>query len=110
MAGEECKGGCINEAVDCSDEGPTNSGIHGDVLSQGNTEDHRVAIQEELREFVGDNHAEEAGVDGVGNLRDSGWVTAPVRQMGSKGCVGSSNSMKLATQDGLVAVKALWKE
>ena len=72
LPGQEDKSCYIQEAIDSSDEGPTNNGVHGNIFSQCNVDAERAVIGVEVGHMVGDHSAEEASLDGLGDLRGVG--------------------------------------
>ena len=72
FASHEDHGRGIDEAAGGFDEGPTNDGVDRDIFTQSNADIDGAAIREEVGEMVGDNGAEEAGLDSRSYFRGMG--------------------------------------
>ena len=88
LPGQEDEGCCVQKAVNSSDEGPANDGVHGDILSQSNVDAEGTVVGVEVGHVVGDHSSEEASLDGLGDLREVGLGDSSSEADGIKGLGG----------------------
>ena len=108
LSGQENKSCCIQEAVNSLDERPAEDGVHSNVFAQSNVDAEWAIVRVEVGQVVGDDGTEEAGLDGLGDLRRVGMRDSSSEADGVKGLSGvvelseADNTVRVLCSKGFV--------
>ena len=90
------------------DERPAEDGVHSNVFAQSNVDAEWAVIRVEVGQVVGDDGTEEAGLDGLGDLRRVGMRDSSSEADGVKGLSGvvelseADNTVRVLCSKGFV--------